>query len=107
VRIDELDAEQSCWSGCRVRATVRLRKSLARHHSARAFDSMTSVKLGFKEALILAGIHIPFIGVGALLALSSKPTESGYRHGLSPGGWGFALVASYVIGFVGYMIAKR
>jgi hypothetical protein len=65
-----------------------------------------SVKLGLKEALILLAVHIPFIGLGALLAISSKPTDSGYRHGLSPGAWGIALAASYVIGFVGYIFAK-
>jgi hypothetical protein len=65
-----------------------------------------SVKLGFNEAAILAGIHLPFIGFGVLLALSSKPTENGYRYRWSPGAWGIALVASYAGGFVGFLIAK-
>ena len=65
-----------------------------------------SVKLGVKEVLILSAVHIPFIGLGALLAVTSKPTETGYRHGLSPGAWGVALAASYAIGFVGFMVAK-
>jgi FtsH-binding integral membrane protein len=66
----------------------------------------SSVKLGFKEVLILIGFHIPFIGLGAWIAVSSKPTRDGYRHGLSPGAWGVALVASYVVGFIGFMFAK-
>jgi hypothetical protein len=66
-----------------------------------------SVKLGFKEVLILIAIHIPFIGFGSVLAVTSKPTDTGYRHRLSPGAWGIALVACYVVGFVGYMFAKR
>jgi hypothetical protein len=34
-------AQPSCWSGCRVRIPVRIRKSLARHHSARALVAAT------------------------------------------------------------------
>jgi hypothetical protein len=64
------------------------------------------VKFGLKEVLILFGVHAAFIGLGALLAISSKPTGSGYRHGLSPGAWGIALAASYLTGFVGFVLAK-
>jgi hypothetical protein len=63
-------------------------------------------KWGVKEVLIMVAIHIPFIAVGAWLAAASKPTQAGYRHGLSPGLWRFALVAGYVIGFIGYTFAK-
>ena len=34
-------AQQACWSGCRARRSVRVRTSLPRHHSARAFGSCT------------------------------------------------------------------
>lgn len=73
--------------------------------SAMITDTPT-VKWGFKEALITAAVHIPFIAGGALLAITSKPMDGRYRHGLSPGGWGIALVVSYAVGFFGFMFAK-
>lgn len=66
-----------------------------------------SVKLGTYEALFLAAIHIPFVGAGIAIAFSSKPTNGGYSRGMSPVGWALGIIASYFIGFVGLLIAKR
>lgn len=66
-----------------------------------------STRYGFVEWLFLAFVHIPFIACGVVLARSSKPTNGGYSRGLSPAGWGYALVASYLLGFVGFMLVKR
>jgi hypothetical protein len=66
-----------------------------------------SIRYGFIEWLFLAFVHIPFIACGVAFARSSKPTNGGYSRGLSSGGWGYALVASYLLGFVGFMLVKR
>lgn len=66
-----------------------------------------STRYGFAEWLFLAFVHIPFIAGGVVFARSSKPTNGGYSRGLSPSGWGYALVASYFLGFLGFMLVKR
>jgi len=66
-----------------------------------------SARFGFIEWLFLAFVHVPFIAFGVAFACSSKPTTGGYSRGLSPGGWGFAFAASYLIGFVGFMLVRR
>ncbi|HTV41124.1 MAG TPA: hypothetical protein VMF08_11155 [Candidatus Sulfotelmatobacter sp.] len=67
-----------------------------------------SVKFGFPEWLFLGTIHVPFVAFGVAFARSSRPTNGGYTRGLSPGGWGLALAASYLAGFFGFfMLVKR
>ena len=41
LRLNET-AEQMRWSGCRARRSVRVRTSLARHHSAQALGCVTA-----------------------------------------------------------------
>ena len=60
----------------------------------------------FKPVMVLLGIHIVFIALGGLLAVKSQPEGKGYRNVLSPGAWGAALVISYLIGFIGFWLAK-
>ena len=64
-------------------------------------------RFGFIEWLFLAFVHVPFVAFGVAFARSSTPTNGGYSQGLSPSGWGTAIVASYFVGFIGFLILKR
>ena len=56
---------------------------------------------------VIGGIHAALIGLGWLVATKSKAIGNGnYRYGFSPGGWGIGLFVSYVVGFVGYFVAR-
>jgi hypothetical protein len=66
-------AQQSCWSGCRVRAPVCIRRSLPRHHSARAL-AVTSVRA--KTAILVLGI----LAVGLALCWAVGLVEFTYLN---------------------------
>jgi uncharacterized membrane protein YhdT len=65
--------------------------SSSRHGAFRWDTTATLSTLGF---------HIPFIAFAAFLYHRSVPISTGYRYGLSPGGWGIGLSLSYLVGFV-------
>lgn len=50
--------------------------------------------------------HLVLMGFALLLAAQSKRTSGGYRIGLSPGAWLFGSCFSYLVGFIGFWLAK-
>lgn len=51
-------------------------------------------------------VHFLFLSLALLLAMKSRPTENGYRVGLSPGGWIFGSFFSYLVGLGCFFFIK-
>jgi len=68
------EAELSCWSGCRVSASVGSRTPATRHHSSRAFGDMTHPVLRSYTGLVLIGVGVFCLGIGVLVA---SPADTG------------------------------